>query len=327
MNLARLLLAILTVASLLVPASAEDAKVPRVFAAYVTPVEEPWNGVIHKALLDAKEAKQIQYTFADRLAKATDLDKALREQAKTADIIFVDGYDHPKVVTKAAADFPKVAFIVGTDGAPREPNVSVFNSLLEEPSYLCGLIAGKMTKSNVVGIVAGKDEPATNGNLNAFIQGAREANERIKVKVAYIDSWYDPDKAAEEARKQMEAGADLIFAERVGVAAAAKGKKVLLFGNLVDRNAAAPDLTITGPIWDMGPAVKHVLTCVKESKYKPEDLRKLSNVASGGARLAPWHGWDKKLPADVMKLVQEKETLLKKGELKLKTNTERPKGD
>lgn len=309
------------------PARADDAKLPRVFAAYVTPLEEPWNGVIHKALLDAKEAKQIHYTFADRLSKAEDLDRVLREQAKSADIIFADGYDHPAVVNKAAADFPKVAFVVGTPAAPREPNVSVFDSLLEEPAYLCGLIAGKMTKSNVIGIVAGKDEPTTNRSLNAFIQGSRDANERIKVKVGFTDTWYDPEKAAAAARKQIEAGADLIFAERVGVAMAARDKKVLLFGNLVDRHAAAPELTITGPIWDLGPTVKYVVARVKAGKYKSEDLRKLSSLASGGARLADWHGWDKKLPADVLKLVQEKQTAMMDGSFSVPKNTDRPKGD
>lgn len=320
-------LAILTLAAVSLPAHADEVKMPKVFAAYVTPLGEPWNGVLHRALLAARDAKEIQYTFKDRLAKAEELDSVLREQAKSADIIFADGYDHPKVVAKVAADFPKVAFVIAANREPRGPNISVFDGLLEEPTYLCGLIAGKMTKSNVVGIVAGKAEPTTNRNLNAFIQGAKEANERIKVKVTFIDAWYEPEKAAAAAKQQIEAGADVIFAERVGVAEAAKEKKVLLFGNIVDRHAAAPDLTITGPIWDLGPTVKHVVAAVKAGKYKAEDLRGLSSVASGGARLADWHGWDKKLPADVMKLVTEKESLLKKGEYKLKPNTERPKGD
>ena len=308
-------------------AAADEAKIPKVFAAFVSPLEEPWNGVIHKALLDARDAKEIQYTFKDRLTKAEDLEKVLREQAKSADVIFADGYDHPTVVDKVAADFPKVAFVLASNREPRAPNVSVFDGLLEEPAYLCGLIAGKMTKSNVIGIVAGKAEPTTNRNLNAFIHGAREANDRIKVKVTFIDAWYEPEKAAEAAKKQIEAGVDVIFAERAGVAEAAKDKKVLLFGNIVDRHAAAPDLTITGPIWDLGPTVKHVVARVKEGKYQAEDLRKLSSVAGGGARLADWHGWDKKLPAEVMKLVWEKEALLKKGEFNLKSDAERPKGD
>lgn len=308
---------------------AEEKKPLTVLAAYATPLEEPWNDVIHSALLAARDKGTIRYTWQDKIGTGKPMGKALAEQiAKLKpDVIFGDAFNSEEEVARLAADHPKIAFVVGSNQMPKKPNLSTFDDLMAEPAYLCGLVAGKLTRSNVIGIVGGYDEPDSNRNINAFIDGAREANAKVKVKTAFINSWYDPAKARKLALEQIEAGADLLYAERVGVIEAAHDKKVLAFGNLVDRSKVAPETVITGPVWNMVPVVEHVIAQVAKGSYAAEDLRGFMTMAKGGARLADWHGWDKKLPADVLKLVQEKEAAIKGGNLKVQARTDKPKSD
>lgn len=310
-------------------AADKEARVPTVVAVYATPLEEPWNDVIHSALLAAREKGKIRYTWQDKGGTGKAMEKALRTQIDKAkpDVVFGDAFGSEEEVGRVAADHPKVAFVMGSNQKPRKPNLSTFDDLMAEPAYLCGLIAGKLTKSNVLGVVGGFVEADSNRNINAFIQGARDVNPKVKVKVAFIESWYDPDKAHKLALQQIDAGADLLYAERVGVIEAARDKKVLAFGNLEDRNKVAPETVITGPVWNMGPAVDHVIAQVAAGKVAAEDLRGFMTMAKGGARLADWHGWDKKLPADVLKLVEDKRDAIKEGRFKVAVNPDKPKGD
>src|SRR5262245_11173267 len=328
------LLILVVSASLWLPATDGHAadKEPRVLtvvAAFATPLEEPWNGVIHSALLAARDQGKIRYTWRDKIGTGKAMATALNEliDKSKPDIIFGDAFNSDDEVRHLAADHPKLALAVGSNQPPRKPTLSTFDALMAEPAYLCGLIAGKLTRSNTVGVVGGYAESDSNRNINGFIQGAREANPKVKVKVSFIDSWYDPAKAGKAALEQIEAGADLLYAERVGVIEAARARKVLAFGNLVDRTKVAPETVITGPVWNMTPVVEHMIGQVASGKYAAEDLKTFMTMAKGGARLADWHGWDKKLPADVLKLVQEKEAAIKEGKFKVTASADKPKSD
>ncbi len=307
------------------PAEAVE-KVLKVFAAFATPIEEPWDGVIHSALLDAQSQGQIEYKWQDNIGYAGDMEKVLRETSEKdkPDIIFGDAFGNEEAVRRVATEFPGIAFVFGSGSGPAEPNVSVFDNWIHEPAYLCGLIAGKMTKSNVVGVVGGYPVPEVNRLINAFKQGAKEANPDVKVKVTFINSWFDPAAAKEAALAQIAAGADLLYAERFGVIEAAQEKEILAFGNMSDQNSLAPDTVITGPVWNMGPTVQYVIAQVAGDTYTAQELKDFSMYAKGGASLADWHGWDSKLPSDVVKLVEDKEAAIQAGLFRVDINESMP---
>src|SRR3990170_2443748 len=167
----------------------------KVFGAFATQIEEPWDGVIHSALEAEKAAGRIDYTFGNEEA-----------------------------VRRVAAAYPTIALVFGSGGGPAEPNFSVFDNWIHEPAYLAGMIAGGVTKSNVVGVVGGYPVPEGNRIVNAFIQGAQETNPEVVVKVTFLNSWFDPAAAKEAALAQVGAGADVLFAERFGVIEAAQEK-------------------------------------------------------------------------------------------------------
>jgi basic membrane lipoprotein Med (substrate-binding protein (PBP1-ABC) superfamily) len=91
-----------------------------------------------------------------------------------------------------AADYPNIAFAFGSSYGPTGKNFSVFDNWIQEPAYLCGMIAGGMTKTNTVGVVAAMPIPEVDRLVNAFIAGAKNTNPNIKVLVSFINSFYDP---------------------------------------------------------------------------------------------------------------------------------------
>ncbi len=304
------------------------AKVIKVAAVYATPIEEPWDGAIHKALLKAKDELGIQYDWTENVGYS-DFERILRGYAnKGYNVIFGDAFGSEDAVRRVAKDFPNIAFVFGSGESPSDPNLSVFDDWIQEPAYLCGLIAGKITKTNTVGVVGGLPVPEVNRIINAFVYGAKEANPKVKVQVSFIGSWFDPVKAKETALAEIGQGADVLYAERYGVIDACKEKHVYAFGNLLDQHSLAPNYVITGPMWNMYPTVKYVIESVKNGTYRAQDLKDWSMMAKGGAVLAPFYEFDNKLPKDVIDLVQKKQEEIKNGQFRVPINEAPPsKGD
>ena len=108
---------------------------------------------------------------------------------------------------KVAKDFNDVVFEHCT-GYKRGANVGTYMGRFEEPRYLTGMIAGKMTKSNVVGFIGAYPIPEVIRGINAFAQGMRLTNPQAKVKVLWVQSWYDPAKEREAAQALVNLGAE-----------------------------------------------------------------------------------------------------------------------
>ncbi len=315
--------------SISVVAVAGAAKPFKIAAIFQTAIEEPWDGVIHQACLQAqKEIGNIEYEFTEKIA-AADFEKVLREYAERGfDLIVGDAFlagEEP--ARRVAKDYPEIAFAFGSEFGPVSPNFSVFDNWIHEPAYLCGIIAGRITKSNVLGVVAAIPIGEVNRLVNAFKAGALKVNPKVKVKISYIGGWFDPPKAKEAAIAQIEAGADLIYAERFGVFEAAKEKGVLAFGNMSDQNPMAPSVVITGPVWDMYPTIKFAIDMVKKDAWVSMDLGEWSMMAKGGSRLAPFHSFEKTLPASVIKEVRDLEQKILNGTFRVPVDEQKPLSD
>lgn len=288
---------------------------PLVYGAFATPIEEPWDGVIHQALQKAADAGKITYEHQDNIGYSGDMEKVLRDIANTKKpaAIFGDAFGNEEAVRRVAKDFPKIAFVFGSGGGPAEPNVSVFDNWIHEPAFLCGMLAGGLTKSNIIGVVGAMPVPEVNRIVNAFKAGMKEINPNAKLKITFINSWFDPAAAKEAALAQIGSGADVLFAERFGVVEAAASKNLFVFGNMSDQNSLAPNFVVSGPVWDMTPTVDYVLKEIASGTFTAQDLKDFSMVAKGGASLAPFHGLESKIPADLLKKVQDREQQIKSG--------------
>ncbi len=313
---------ILTGGSLQPAISAEKIKVAAVFE---TPIEEPWVNQIHVALLKAKNELGIEYTWSESV-KAADFARIMREYAeKGYQLITGDAFGAERIARRVARDYPKTAFVFGSGIGPAEPNFGVFDNWIHEPAYLSGMIAGKMTKSNIIGVVAAMPIPEINRLSNAFYAGAREVNPKVQCKFSFIGSFFDPPKAKEAAMAQIEAGADVLYAERFGVVEACVEKKVLAISNMSDQSNLGPETVITGPVWDMWPTIKYVVSLVQAGVFTAQDFGGFSYMSKGGAYLAPYHKWETKLPAEVKELVEKRKQEILDGTFRVDIDESIPK--
>ena len=296
----------------------------KVFGVYATQIEEPWDGVIHTALQAEEDAGRIVYDFVDD--RGADMELALTEIAEidAPDIIFGDAFGNEEAVRRVAADYPDIAFVFGSGGGPAEPNLSVFDNWIHEPAYLAGMLAGGLTESDIIGVVGGIPVPEVNRISNAFVAGAREVNPEVEAKVSFINSWFDPASAKEAALAQIDAGADVLYAERAGVIEAAVQEGVIAVGNMSDQSADGPDNVVTSVTWDMTPTVEYVIDQVGGGTYTSQDLKDFSMVAKGGAALAPIN--EALVPADLLETVMAKEADIVSGLYRVDINEATPAG-
>lgn len=161
------------------------------------------------------------------------------------------GYMDPTI--NVAKDFPDVQF-VHISGYKTADNVSTAFGKIEEPRFVSGLVAGKMTKSNQLGYVAAFPIPEVIRGINAFTLGVREVNPDAKVKVVWTNTWFDPQKERAAAQALLDGGADVIaqHQDTAGPVQAAQDAGKYAVGYDADMSKQAPDAVLTSAIWHWG---------------------------------------------------------------------------
>jgi len=303
-----------------------DGKI-KVAGIYTQPIQQKWDACLHKALLKAAEAGEIEYVYSEKVSN-TDYIRVLREYSeKGVALVVGEAFGISRDVTKVANDYPGVAYLMGDSFGPRGTNLSVFDNYIHEPCYLMGMIAGSMTKTNKIGMVGGYPIGEVNRLFHAFMAGAKSVNPAVEFKVSFIGSWYDPPKAKEFAYAQVEAGVDVLYAERAGVVDAAREKGIIAFGNVNDMNKEenGKDVVVTSALWHMDSAINHAIELVKAGKFEAEDYKEWTMMANGGSSLAPYYEFEGKIPADVKAKVAETADAIKAGTFTVEIDDSEPK--
>jgi len=312
---------------LLLAGQAMAAEKIKVAGIYTQPIQQKWDACLHKALQKAADNGDIDYVYSEKVSN-TDYIRVLREYSeKGVDLIVGEAFGISRDVRKVAKDYPKVAYLMGDTFGPKGPNLSVFDNYIHEPCYLMGMIAGKMTKSNKIGMVGGYPIGEVNRLFHAFMAGAKSVNPAVQFKVSFIGSWYDPPKAKEFAYAQVEAGVDILYAERAGVVDAAREKGILAFGNVNDMNKEenGKDVVVASALWHMESAVNNAIALVKKGAFKAEDYKTWTMMAKGGASLSPYYEFEDKIPADIKAKVAETQAKIKAGTFTVEINDDEPK--
>ncbi|OCP19902.1 MULTISPECIES: BMP family protein [unclassified Ensifer] len=309
------------------PSSLLAADPIKVAAIYTVPVEQQWVSRIHKAANAAKERGDIEYVYSENTAN-NDYERVMREYCEAGHkLILGEVFGVEDAARAVAKDYPDVAFLMGSSFKPDSaiPNFSVFDNYIQDASYLSGLVAGAMTKSKNIGMVGGYPIPEVNRLMNAFMAGVKEVAPDTKFQVAFIGSWFDPPKAKETAFAQIDGGADLLYAERFGVSDAAKEKKILAIGNVIDTQADYPDTVVASALWHFESTLDKAIAEVKAGTFKADDYGVYSFMKNGGCSLAPLGTFDSKVPDDIKAKVAEKEKMIKDGSFTVEINDAEPK--
>ncbi len=297
----------------------------KVAGIYTVPVEQQWVSRIHKALTAAAERGEIDYRFAENISNA-DYERVLRQYSEQGNKLVVgEAFAVESAVRRVARDYPAVAYLMGSSGKPQAPNLSVFDNYIQEPAYLTGMIAGAMTKSNQIGMVGGYPIPEVNRLMNAFMDGVREVNPKTQFLVTFINSWFDPPKAKEASFAMLDKGADILYAERFGVSDAARERKALAIGNVIDTQASYPDTVVASALWFMEPTIDRALAAVKAGSFKAEDYGQYSMMKYRGSELAPLGTFAGKVPKEIQDRVAARRQEILDGKFTVAVNDSQPK--
>jgi basic membrane lipoprotein Med (substrate-binding protein (PBP1-ABC) superfamily) len=306
------------------PAFAQTRKI-KVASIYTVPVEQQWVSRIHLALTAAVARGEVEYVWSENVSNS-DYERVMREYAqKGMDLIVGEAFGVERAARKVASDFPKVAFLIGSSFGPSGRNFAVFDNWIQEPAYLTGLVAGGMTKSNLIGMVGGYPIPEVNRLMHAFMDGARETNKNVKFMVNFIGSWFDPPKAKEAAFAMIDRGADILYAERFGVSDAAKERGKLAIGNVIDTQPQYPQTVVASAIWHMEPTIERAIAKVRDGSFTAEDYGQFSTMKFGGASLAPFGTFEDKIPAEIKALVKTREAEIREGMYRVNVNDSEPR--
>jgi basic membrane lipoprotein Med (substrate-binding protein (PBP1-ABC) superfamily) len=193
--------------------------------------------------------------------------------AQGYDLVFGHGFEFQDAAARVGPDYPRTVYIT-TAGDRTGPNVAAMEFAFEDASYLAGMVAGLVTRSNVLGVIGGTELPPVRSSFYAFEQGARATNPKVRVLSSYVGNWDDVGAGREQALAQIGRGADVIFqnADAAGLGvfqAARQSRSVRVFGSNSDQNKVAPEVTLGSVVIDLPHAFLSVAREVKERRFTP----------------------------------------------------------
>ncbi len=192
--------------------------------------------------LEQSLAGRVTTSFVENVAEGPDAERVIRDLASRGHrLIFTTSFGYMEPTLRAARDFPEVAF-EHLSGWKTAPNLAVYNARFYEGRWLAGMIAGRATRSNAIGYVAGFPIPEVLQGLNAFTLGARATNPKVEVRVVWTSVWFDPGRERDAAIALVNQGAD-VLAMHTGSAAvpqAAEARGVRVVGYHSDMSGVAP---------------------------------------------------------------------------------------
>ncbi|MBC7618711.1 MAG: BMP family ABC transporter substrate-binding protein [Candidatus Saccharibacteria bacterium] len=243
------------------PAASAPAPKPaplKIAFAYVGPVGDGGWTFAHdngRKALEKEFGDKIVTKYVENVPESADAERVIRELATDGNkLIFGTTFGYMEPMLKVSADFKDAKFEHAT-GYKTGDNMRTYDSRTYEGAYMAGVIAGAMTKSNTLGVVASIPIPEVIRNINSFTLGAQSVNPKVKTKVVWVNEWFNPPKETEAATSLMNGGADILFQNTDSPAvlktAEAKGKRA--FGWDSDMTAYGPKAHLASAVINWSP--------------------------------------------------------------------------
>jgi simple sugar transport system substrate-binding protein len=306
-----LLGAVAAVALTVAPAAAQTKT--KVGFIYVGPVGDfGWSYQHDQGRIAIEKAlgAQVETSYIENVPEA-DSERAIEQLARTGHkLIFTTSFGFMEPTLKVAKKYPDVKFEHAT-GFKRDKNVATYSAKFHEGRYIIGQIAGKMTKSNVIGYVGAFPIPEVVAGINAFYLGAKSVNPNVKIKIVWANTWFDPGKEGDAAKALLDQGADVITQHTDSPAplqqAAARGK--LAFGQASDMSRFADKNILTSIIDDWAPYYVERTKLLLDGKWESKDT--FDGLAKGKVKMGPYAN----MPADVKAMAEATEKAIAAGTL------------
>jgi simple sugar transport system substrate-binding protein len=305
------ILAASTVLAFTAPARAEEPL--KVGFVYVGPVGDAGWTFAHdqgRLAMEKSLGSKVKTTFVENVPEGADAERVIRKLATDGNkLIFTTSFGYMNPTAKVAKDFPDVVFEHAT-GYKTAKNLGTYETRFFEGAYLLGVVAGKMTKSNSLGVVASFPIPEVIRNINAFTLGAQSVNPAVKTKVIWVNSWYDPAKERQAAETLVAQGVDVMSQNTDSPATlqVAQEKGVFAFGWDSDMVKFAPKAHLTANTNNWGGYYTETAKAVIAGTWKSGEVR--GGLKEGMVKMS---ALNPVVSADAAKAFEEKKKAITEG--------------
>lgn len=262
--------------------------------------------------LEKELGEQVEAPFLENVPEGPDAERAIERMARSGcAMIFTTSFGFMDATVKVAAKFPDVKFEHAT-GYKSADNLATYNSRFYEGRFINGQIAAKMSKSGVAGYIASFPIPEVVAGINAFLHGARTVNPDFKLKVIWVNTWFDPGKEADAAKALIDQGVDVLtqHTDTTAPMQVAEERGVKAFGQASDMIKAGPNVQLSAIVDTWGAYYVKRTKALLDGSWKAQ--QSFDGLKDGILTMAPYTN----MPDDVKKMAEETEAKIKSGELK-----------
>ncbi|QGZ33194.1 BMP family ABC transporter substrate-binding protein [Stappia indica] len=256
---------------------AEAADKLKVGFIYVGPIGDHGWSYQHnqgRLAIEKEFGDKIETVYIENVSEGPDAERAIERLARDgAGLIFTTSFGFMNPTLKVAAKFPNVKFEHAT-GYKRSDNLSTYSARFYEGRYVIGQMAAKMSKTGTAGYVGSVPIPEVVRGINSFMLGAQSVNPDFKLKIVWVNSWYDPGKEADAAKALLDQGADVISQHTDSPAPlqVAEERGAVGFGQASDMIAFAPKAQLTAIVDDWSAYYIRRVQAVLDGSWKSEDV-------------------------------------------------------
>ena len=309
----KLLIALMTTAAAVsLAATAEAQEKLKACWVYVGPIGDFGYSYQHdQGRLEAQKelGDKIETAYLENVAEGPDADRAFERLAReNCKMIFGTSFGFMDSMVKVAKKFPKVMFEHAT-GYKTADNLGVYNARFYEGRYVMGQIAAKVSKSGTAGYIVSFPIPEVVMGIDAFMLGAQSVNPDFKLKIVWVNSWFDPGKEADAAKALFDQGADIITQHTDSTAAlqVAEERGLLGFGQSSDMIKFAPKAQLTANTDNWGPYYVERIKAALDGTWKPDNV--WLGIKDKAVVLSPFTN----MPDDVKKMAEDTEAKIAGG--------------
>jgi basic membrane protein A len=249
---------------------AADTKVAFIYVGPVGDLGWSWEHDRGRKMLDTEFGGKVQSTYIESVPEGPDAARVIRQYAQQGyKAIFATSFGYMDPMLEVARDFPDTYF-EHCSGFKTAPNMSTYFGRMYQPRYLSGIVAGKMTQTNVIGYAAAFPIPEVIRGINAFTLGAQSVNPKVQVRVVWTNTWFDPVKEREAAVALLDAGADIIaqHQDTTEPQKAAQERGLMSIGYDSDMRGFVGDSVLVSPIWNWGAYYVATMKAVLNGTWK-----------------------------------------------------------
>lgn len=270
---------------------------------YVGPIGDfGWSYQHDQGRLAVEKELGVETAFLESVPEGADAERAIERFARSGcNIIFTTSFGYMEATNKVAKKFPDVKFEHATGFKRESDNVSTYSSKFYQGRYIQGVIAAKESKTGVAGYIASFPIPEVVRGINAFILGAQTVNPDFKLKVVWVNTWFDPGKESDAAKTLIDQGVDIITQHTDSTAAmqVAQERGVKAFGQASDMINFGKDTQLTAIIDDWAPYYLERVKALQDGTWKSHDV--WHGMDHGSVAMAPYTN----MADDVAKAAQE----------------------